>query len=52
MGFKTPSDENMAFVRAKRNELFMLGATTSATVVLGTIGVAALRGHASTHLVK
>ena len=50
-GFKTPSDENLEFVRGKRNELFMMGLTTSAAVVIGAIGLAAMRGHASPELV-
>ena len=50
-GFKTPSEENLDFVKGKRDELYALWFTTAAAVVLGTIGLAFVRGHATKDLI-
>ena len=50
-GFKDPSEENLDFVKGKRDELYMLWFTTAAAVVLGTIGVASIRGDATKDLI-
>ena len=50
-GFKTPSPEYIEFVKRKRDELYRLGITTFVSVVLGTISLAFIRGHATLQVI-